>query len=303
MKIKLLLLLISIVSLNTNTAQYCVGKYKKKLLPSSKTIVIPSRKLPSCKAPIGGNQDVIFLICKHYENLSDAAKMVNALAQTNKFLNTLINDDNRILKLIKSLSVQFDCSNMAVAELLCTKEANIRYLLQKSLMANWTGGDRTVKTFSKLKSMGVDLNFTYNKNETPLFCNIWWEEIGYAQVGEWLIKNGADINVVDKNGRNILMCAIEKDNKALIPLLLEHDSLKVHHQDKQGNTVLHYCIKALAYLAPMRYYYISDIIDQLLKKGANSTTKNMQNKSALDLCLEYQIKSCEPIIKLLEEAR
>lgn len=105
-----------------------------------------------CKAPIGGNSDIIFLICANYDNLEDAAKSVNALAQTNKFFNTRINDDNHALQLIKNLSLQFNCSNMCVTETLNTAAANYRYLLQKQFYANWMGGSATIKEFPKLKS-------------------------------------------------------------------------------------------------------------------------------------------------------
>lgn len=300
MKIKLFLFLVSVFSHYSYTMQYCLSnRYKKEdrcaVTLLRKTIFIP--KVPVSKKKLEIiiplipptfcdmlRQKIVTIssLCKHYVMLRDAAEVVNTLAQTNKFLNQGINDDQKTLTLIKELSKHFNRLNITVAKILCTKAANNRYALQQLFCSDWNRGKATVATFPKLKRMGVDLEFTYCLDRTVLLQNVCWLEYGYAEIGKWLIENGANINAVDSEGCNAAMIAMRTYNEPLIPLLLEHSALRIDHQDNKGNTVLHYGIQAMMSLYVNGSFGIRanifKTIVQLLDKKAKVLVKNNENK-------------------------
>lgn len=255
MKIKLLLLFISIFSMHANAAQYCT-KFEQIL-----------------------NKDILFCICTNYDCLEDSAKTINALARINKSLNMYINEDSSTLQLIRSLSQTFKVSNIEVAEILCTQRSNYRYLLQKNFRADWNTGDIAVKNFPRLQRMGLDLDFTYYNELTALLISIRYKEWGYITVGKWIIENSKNISAVDSNGRNAMMIAINKGNWTLMPYFLQHENLSVNHQDNKGKTALHYCM-AIPQACTHRFEYI---IIELLHKGANPRIKNKKGQTPIDL--------------------
>src|SRR6266446_10297661 len=66
--------------------------------------------------------------------LEEATKTINALAQTNKELNQLINDPAFCLKLIKHLAQKFNCTDEKAAKTLQTKAAKERSELQSQFL-------------------------------------------------------------------------------------------------------------------------------------------------------------------------
>jgi len=109
-----------------------------------------------------------------------------------------------------------------------------------------------------------------------------------------LIKENADDNYDDGNYINpqsSLLCAFyDKLDESIINLLLNIKNLNVNTKTTKGNTVLHYAIDK-------QYSY--DIINKLLKRGADINATNIHHVSILMVAI-YN-KSPLLIIKLLIE--
>ncbi|KAL7303535.1 hypothetical protein TKK_0003698 [Trichogramma kaykai] len=102
---------------------------------------------------------------------------------------------------------------------------------------------------------------------------------------ELLLKNGADPNLVNKNGWNALhiICRGDCDDTALMKMIFELGGSKCHPvqvnaQDNLGNTPLN-----LALLNDKK-----NLAKLLLKNGANPTLTNHEGLNSLDIvCREY----------------
>ena len=101
---------------------------------------------PSFYAVIDKN---IIPICCAYSSFNDVAKTLSALVQTNNFLERSINDPNKTLHLIKSLSncflcsekflnkcYVFKCPDMRIAQALSISAAYNRCLMQSFFISN-----------------------------------------------------------------------------------------------------------------------------------------------------------------------
>jgi ankyrin repeat protein len=251
-------------------------------------------------------------LCCACSCLKDAAVTINALAKTNTFFNKSINEDDKTLALIKQLSQQFDCPNIDVARVLCTKAANNRYTLQRSFLVGWNHSWDSVKNdINKLKRIGLDLNFSYKKTHpTPLIQTVAWQEVGYSNIACWLIENGADITCCTPDGRNASMIALANYNVKLIDTLIDHPAFSVNHQDIFKNTPLHCCFSGIFCgicasdpiykgIMDQRFSIVYKIITKLLEKGANPTVINTDGDAPLDLAKESRY---QPLIELLEKA-
>lgn len=290
MKIKLLLLLIPIVSLNTYAMQYVVQQYEKKqhrpisgfmrktiLIPSSQKMSQPIPSIPAAFCDIlEQNIITISALCKNYSCLYDAAKTINALAQTNRFLNQFINDDDRTLKWIKELSEHFAFSNIHVAKVLYTGAAKDRFILQKSLETIYS-----CQGLDICKSKGADLDFTYTYDgHTLLQFDARLRHRDNFAVVQWFLENGADINrVATSDGCNAAMKAIRERvcGKEVLFLFFQHPALMIDYQDKNKNTLLHWCVYEYSFDSMFK------AMKQLLERGANPTLINKDGSTPLDL--------------------
>jgi hypothetical protein len=233
-------------------------------------------------------------LCRGYSCLQDAAISINALARTNVMLNKSINQDDKALALIKQLSQQFDCANIDVARVLCTQAANNRWALQEAFRGKWgSHWAKVEKDVEKLYSIGLDLNFSYSKTfRTSLLQIVSWQEAGYANMGLWLIKKGADITCCTPDGINASMIALRDYNHTLIDALIDHPACNVNHQDNDNNTMLHYCFRGAFVkgfgmrMAVGRLSCVYKTIEKLLEKGANPTVINSDGYAPLDWAIE-----------------
>ena len=89
-----------------------------------------------------------------------------------------------------------------------------------------------------------------------------------------IIKNPDEC---DKNGKTLLMQAIQTEDIEQIELLLESKA-NVNLQDNEGWTALMYCV---------RYQNNIDLFNTLLNYGANYQLKTNFGLSLLDLCISY----------------
>jgi ankyrin repeat protein len=90
-----------------------------------------------------------------------------------------------------------------------------------------------------------------------------------------LIKLGANVNIKDNDGNNVLIYAAKNDNVDMIKLLIKL-GIDVNIQNNFGETALMYAIK----------YCNFENIEYLVKKGANILIKNNENKTAINIALD-----------------
>ena len=181
--------------------------------------------------PIEVREHIIYLLSLETTatSLKTAALTINSLAQVNKELNTLINNPQFCLQIIKHLSKKFKCSDEETANVLQTQEAKRLIKLQNELKLFCESAppktffDITIKSsvisLASLIEQGVDLNFTYASQFyntyttfTPLI-----HALAKPEVLEQLCaveKNKLNINQCNLEGNTALIRAI---NRQLIP--------------------------------------------------------------------------------------
>ncbi|PJZ69673.1 hypothetical protein CH373_09250 [Leptospira perolatii] len=106
-----------------------------------------------------------------------------------------------------------------------------------------------------------------------------------------LEAKGASLKVKGKNGKTPLMLACKNDSVDIIHYLLDK-GLDVTAKDSEGTTVLMYAASGPS--AP-------ELIELLLKKGADKKVKNEAGKTAFDLAKSERTATFEPYIKYKEE--
>jgi uncharacterized protein len=96
-----------------------------------------------------------------------------------------------------------------------------------------------------------------------------------AKVAE-LIRNGADVNAVGKDGRSLLEFAVWQEKYSAFQALL-NSGADTAHRDAQGETVLHYAT------VPMSPAYVTD----LLARHVDPNVLTPGNRSALMMAAEF----------------
>ena len=101
----------------------------------------------------------------------------------------------------------------------------------------------------------------------------------YPEILDWMIEQGADVNLKDKQGKTPLHVWYSMENVALI--LIVHGA-DVNAQDKNGNTPFHRGIGLT-----------EKIVNQLIRAGADFTIKNNDGISRYDNILR-RAKGIDP---------
>jgi len=115
---------------------------------------------------------------------------------------------------------------------------------------------------------GLDINERCVTDlSTPLMNSILY---GYDLITIYLIKNGADLNVYDKNGFNLLMLSIIAGNEWIASILIEY-GLDVNIQQNDGITAL----MMASSLGLIHTVY------RLITSGANLNIRNYAGETAL----------------------
>lgn len=111
-----------------------------------------------------------------------------------------------------------------------------------------------------------------------------------------LLKQGANINVRNVNGKTFLMLAIPGPSIKLIRYLLDHGA-DPNTQDGNGNTALMELFKDSQDISSGNI--LAKKVKMLIEYGADRTLKNRAGKTALDLARENNYK--QSIIDLLSK--
>jgi ankyrin repeat protein len=230
------------------------------------------------------------------KTLKDSAQTINALAQTSKHLNNVINDPEFNLKLIKSRAKQFNVSDVKVANALQTEASKTQLKIQLALakimkeLIEEQENNNALTRLNKLlkrfeignKVYTVDLDFTYRWNKKS---QEYGSPLVYAVLADnkflinYFVENGANINQAGFNGKTPLMYA---NNADIITFLAAQPNLNINQQDANGNTAL---------LRALQSYFPEDeenrdqniaIIQALIDNGANPTIANNSGETPLE---------------------
>jgi hypothetical protein len=140
------------------------------------------------------------------ESLEGAAKAINSLAQVNKQLNSLINDPIFCLHLIKYLSYNFQWNNETACLMLHTQEAKRRLSLQNELKELCSSSDPSPEKIDNLIAQGVDINFTYQGEWSPLMYST---ANNNTLMIKTLLNAGVDPESISKHGLTPLLLATQ----------------------------------------------------------------------------------------------
>ncbi|XP_007480986.1 2-5A-dependent ribonuclease [Monodelphis domestica] len=89
-----------------------------------------------------------------------------------------------------------------------------------------------------LEKMGADVNVCDNMGRNVLFHSLLNDEIANVkQIVHILLAHGTDVNVRGEKGKTPLILAVEKDDE-LVKMLLEKDGIDINETDSDGNTAL-----------------------------------------------------------------
>jgi hypothetical protein len=196
--------------------------------------------------------------------VQEAGKMINALAQTNKELHTLINNPQFCLKIIKNLAQQFKCSDQDAAASLQTQEAKKRLNVQLQFLELFKKKKSSIihTEFGPLYAMYkgyVDLNFTYNFEAStpdkpnqiitvPLLFIATYYDIYHGDDGfrtYCLLKTKTiDANIPNSLGITPLMLAAQHNDPEIIKLLCNYPEINVNYQHGNNLTALLFALVA-----------------------------------------------------------
>ncbi len=135
-------------------------------------------------------------------------------------------------------------------------------------VAIYYGSHRVIKALLALPSVMKDINKINDEGRTLLHDAV---INGESIIVDELINHSADMNIKDKNNRNILFDAIDYGDERLINKILSSGKLDVNTVDIEGNMVLH----------KPEVLANDELAKQLLLSGANPTVNNSEGKNFL----------------------
>ncbi|XP_059834383.1 putative ankyrin repeat protein RF_0381 isoform X1 [Hypanus sabinus] len=170
---------------------------------------------------------------------------------------------------IIQLLLQFDTEEQIISKLMAAKSPSILYL---------SVANNHVECAQWLTEKGF--GFKPDEQEELLF-GLLQDEMGVqrkVQCLEFLIRNGVDINAVDKQGDSALHLAACKDNCNDLLMLLPANNAEVNTLNRDHSTPLFHAVQA------SNYYGTS----LLIQHGVNTKKANNQGFRAFDLIQDYQ---------------
>jgi ankyrin repeat protein len=149
------------------------------------------------------------------------------------------------------------------------------------------------KVFELIKDKEVDIECLNSKNETPLLTAC---KYGYNKIALLLISLRVKIDVTDELKFSPLIYASANNMYEVVENILGYpfkDNIKkkeiIEHKNIYGNNAL----------LTSCYSACREIIDELVKNGANVNAKNKQGDTPLIAILKFNSKYRKSIIRLL----
>ena len=144
------------------------------------------------------------------------------------------------------------------------------------------------KMIELLFENGAKISYQNREGRTPLMVSSYNKFRQEAMCT--LLKLGADVNVVDKMGRDAFMHAINNNNGAMMDILLKAGAV-INRKDMAGFTPLMICAKRGN----------REGVRVLISRGADVFVRNAKMQSAFDIARACDNKTCAEIIAKAEK--
>lgn len=126
------------------------------------------------------------------------------------------------------------------------------------------------------------INFKDDDDDTCLHKAIFRGDIKICEI---LLKNGANINKIDKNGQSCFHRTIFSPTIEIIDLLVKYGA-DINQKDNEGNTLLHMAVITKNV----------ELIKKLLEKGADKNIKNNYTYLPIDCIIDNDNKLYELLL-------
>ncbi len=156
----------------------------------------------------------------------------------------------------------------------------------KKISPHWFSYVRN-KNFGALSfflNKGFNVDFKDNYGMTALAFAI---EKNQIDLVDFLLERKANINLIDDKNRNYLMVALFRNNLSIAKILIDKN-IDINYVNSSGRNALHYAA----------FYGFKDFCFELIKRGADTTLKDIENNSFIDLS---QISIKKDLVVFLEK--
>lgn len=126
--------------------------------------------------------------------------------------------------------------------------------------------DKDAELINQLGFEGPPLAVAISKQSNRLF--------------DWCMEQGANVDFVNRSGRNALMFAVMKGTEYMVNRLLQNRTVltRINHVDAEGNNVLHWAVSV----------YKPDTIQQMVELGADIDQRNRKGQTPLHIAIIYR---------------
>jgi len=115
---------------------------------------------------------------------------------------------------------------------------------------------------------------------------------------EWLIENGADIECIDNNNSSLLMRSISNKVSTHCIRFLIRNGVNINLVDNNVTTALMYLSNQISTDHTQHFIFMMGI--ELIKCGINIYARNNEEKTAKDICKEWN--HCQALYSRLKQA-
>ena len=123
-----------------------------------------------------------------------------------------------------------------------------------------------------------------NDGETPLHTACIH---GHIQIVRLLAEDGEGVCEVDEEGRTALLLAAFGGHTEMVRYLLNRPNIQKNHQDNKGSTALHLAAQNEC----------ADVIEILLKHGADKHLRDKEFNAPMDYAIEGQCPECRALLR------
>ncbi|XP_067653126.1 ankyrin-3-like [Haliotis asinina] len=273
-----------------------------KYIYSRKIIDIDSRggngTTPLLSAALFGKMDVYCFLMKIGADMSkendDGENILHMACQggnvkivkyilTQNIVDINGNDDNKMTPFLLAAYH----GNSDVLELLVQKGANTLAVNRKrrnSLHLSCTGGHVDAAK-CVLNQTSVDINSKDCEEMTPVMLAA---SHGKSEVFDMLMKKGADLSVIDKNGENILHCACRGGNVEIVNYILMQNIVDINSKEYKEKTPVMLAAS----------HGKNEVFDILMKKGADLSVTDENGDNILHwACRGGNVKIVNYVLK------